>query len=201
MKTFLHVGCGHSHKGRTTQGFDTPGWHELRLDIDESVHPDIVGTMLDMSAVAGATVDAVFSSHNLEHLYPHDVLLALKEFLRVLRPGGFAVITCPDLQSVCALVAEDKLTEAAYVSPAGPISPLDILYGHRPHLAAGNFFMAHRCGFTQKVLTETLHAAGFATVAASRRAHPPHYDLWAVASVVAMDETQLRQLAAAHFPG
>jgi hypothetical protein len=48
---------------------------------------------------------------------------------------GFVVITCPDLQSVCALVAQDKLTEAAYTAPAGPIAPLDILYGHRPPMA------------------------------------------------------------------
>jgi hypothetical protein len=44
----------------------------LRLDIDKNVNPDIVGTMLDMSAVADASVDAVFSSHNIEHLYPHE---------------------------------------------------------------------------------------------------------------------------------
>jgi len=36
------------------------------------------------------------------------------------------MITCPDLQSVCALIAEDKLTDAAYNVPAGLIIPLDI---------------------------------------------------------------------------
>lgn len=198
MPTFLHVGCGPKHKDRTTAGFNKPEWTEQRLDIDASVNPDIVGTMTDMSAVADASVDAVFSSHNIEHLYPHDVPLALAEFRRVLKPGGFAVITCPDLQSVCALVAEDKLTEPAYTSPAGPIAPLDILYGHRPQMARGNLFMAHRCGFTQKVLAGTLQAAGFASVATRRRGHPA-YDLWAVASTLA-DEAGLRQLAAAHFP-
>jgi len=172
MNTFLHVGCGPKHKDQTTRGFNTPEWTELRLDIDQNVNPDIVGTMMDMLAVADASVDAVFSSHNIEHLYPHEVPLVLKEFLRVLRPDGFTVITCPDLQAVCALVAEDKLTETAYTSPAGPIAPLDILYGHRPPMARGNLFMAHRCGFTQKVLTGTLQGSGFATVAATRRGHP-----------------------------
>ena len=52
MKQFLHVGCGPKHKDRTTAGFNNPDWHELRLDIDKSVNPDIVGTMMDMSAVA-----------------------------------------------------------------------------------------------------------------------------------------------------
>jgi predicted SAM-dependent methyltransferase len=88
-----------------------------------------------MSAVASGSVDAIFSSHNIEHVYPHEVPQALGEFLRVLSDDGFAVITCPDLQSVCALVAEDKLLEPAYTAPAGPITPLDILYGHRPPMA------------------------------------------------------------------
>lgn len=200
MQTFLHVGCGPKRKDRTTAAFNTPEWNEVRLDIDQSVSPDITGTMTDMSKVADASVDAVFSSHNIEHLYPHEVPLALKEFLRVLRPDGFLVVTCPDLQSVCALVAEDKLTEPAYDSPAGPITPLDILYGHRPPMAQGNLYMAHRCGFTRKVLTGTLQACGFAAVGAKRRVHP-FYDLWAVATKSAMSEDAVKQLALAHFPG
>ena len=92
--------------------------------------------MTDMSSVTDQSVQAVFSSHDIEHLYPHEVPLALAEYLRVLSDEGFAVITCPDLQSVCARVANDQLTEPAYVSPAGPIAPLDILYGHRPAMAA-----------------------------------------------------------------
>ena len=198
MKTFLHVGCGPKQKDRTTRGFNTSNWKELRFDIDEAVQPDLVGTMTDMSSVASGSVDAVFSSHNIEHLYPHDVPVALAEFLRVLKPDGFAVITCPDLQSVCALIAEDKLTEPAYTSPAGPIAPLDILYGHRPAMARGNLYMAHRCGFTQKVLTGTLQAAGFAAVAAKRRGHP-YYDLWALGTASALPEPELRELALAHF--
>ena len=196
MKTFLHVGCGPKRKDRTTAGF--ADWSELRFDIDESVQPDLVGTMTDMSSVSSESVDAVFSSHNIEHLYPHEVPVALSEFLRVLKPDGFAVITCPDLQAVCALVAEDKLTEPAYTSPAGPITPLDILFGHRPPMARGNLYMAHRCGFTQKVLMGTLQAAGFGTVAAKRRGHP-YYDLWALGTSSALPESELRALALAHF--
>lgn len=198
-RTLLHVGCGPKRKDQTTRGFATDAWRELRLDIDASVAPDLIGTMTDMSAVADASVDAIFSSHNIEHLYPHEVPLALAEFRRVLKPDGFAIITCPDLQSVCALVAEDKLTDPAYISPAGPITPLDILYGHRPALAQGNLFMAHHCGFTQKVLIGTLHAAGFVKVAIKRRLHP-YYDLWAIATKAERDDATLRALAEEHFP-
>ena len=180
MKSFLHVGCGTKHKDQTTKGFRSDEWNEIRFDIDVSVKPDYVGTMIDMSAIENESVDAVFSSHNIEHLYPHEVQIALKEFIRVLKPDGFAIITCPDLQSVCALVAEDKLTDAAYVSAAGPIAPLDILYGHRPPMAQGNLYMAHRCGFTKKSLTMDLQMAGFGISGVIAR--PENFDLWAIAS-------------------
>lgn len=200
MKTFLHVGCGQKRKHQTTPGFNTPQWHELRFDIDASVQPDLLGTMTDMASVASASVDAIYSSHNIEHLYPHEVPVALAEFLRVLKPDGFLVVTCPDLQSVCALVAQGKLTEAAYQSPAGPIAPLDILYGFRASMARGNLYMAHRCGFTQPVLDGTLRASGFQSVASMARGRAPFFDLFALASKSARTESEMRALAQAHFP-
>lgn len=199
-QTFLHIGCGPKHKDQTTAGFNRPEWSEIRLDIDPAVQPDVVGTMTDMAAVESASMDALFSSHNIEHLHAHEVPVALAEFRRVLKPQGFAVITCPDLQSVCALIAEDKLLEPAYTAPAGPIAPIDILYGHRPALARGNLYMAHKCGFTERVLVATLQQAGFASIA-SRRRGAPFFDLWAVASKQALDEPALRALALAHIPG
>lgn len=198
MKTFLHVGCGRKRKAQAGAGFQGDDWREIRLDIDPGVEPDIVGTMTAMPAVAGGSVDAVFSSHNIEHLYPHEVPVALAEFARVLNDDGYAVITCPDLQSVCALVAQDRLTQPAYTSPAGPIAPLDILYGHRKSLAQGNLYMAHRCGFTLKILLGTLKAAGFANVFGVRRA--AHFDLWAAASKKALSAAAQQVLAAQHFP-
>ncbi len=199
MPTFLHVGCGAKRKNQTTAGFNNPDWTELRLDIDPAVQPDVLGSITDMASVADSSFDAVYSSHNIEHLYPHEVPTALNEFRRVLKPDGFLVITCPDLQSVAQLIADDRLTEPAYTSPAGPIAPLDILYGHRPQLARGNLYMAHRCGFTKKVLIGSLQACGFQAIAAKARA-APKFDLWAVASQAARTEAEMRALAAAHLP-
>ena len=144
----------------------------------QAVNPDIVASLTRMHPVPAESVDALYSSHNLEHLYPHEVQEGLREFLRVLRPEGFALITLPDLQAVAKLIAEDKLDEPAYHSPAGPIAPLDILYGHRPSLAAGNLFMAHKTGFTAKTLSEAIIRAGFAWV---RTAADTGMNLWAKA--------------------
>lgn len=196
----LHVGCGAKHKHQTTKGFQSEAWEEIRLDIDPSVKPDVLGTMTDMAAIETRSVDAIYSSHNIEHLYPHELSVALREFTRVLSENGFAIITCPDLQSVCSLIADDKLLDPAYLSPAGPIAPIDILYGLRSSLAAGNLFMAHRCGFTQKVLRATLQACGFKSTATMARGYAPYFDLWAIASKSLRTEEQMRELAKLHFP-
>ena len=199
-KTILHVGPGHRNNGaKLPVAFQGSEWKEIRLDIDPANEPDIVGSMLDMAAVADASVDAIYSAHNIEHVYAHEVPQVLKEFLRVLKPDGFLVVTCPDLKTVCQLVAEDKLGDAAYTSQAGPITPLDILYGHGAALAAGHLYMAHKTGFTLKTLTQALHAAGFATSAGKRRARG--LDLWVVASKGAMEEAALRELAGKVLPG
>ncbi len=70
MRQLLHIGCGHKRKDQTTNGFNLPEWGEIRFDIDPAVEPDITGSMIDMAAVETESVDAIFSSHNLEHLYP-----------------------------------------------------------------------------------------------------------------------------------
>ena len=193
---FLHVGCGPKYKDRTP--FLNQNWSEIRLDIDASVQPDVIGTMTDMKAVDDVSVDAVFSSHNIEHLYPHEVPIALAEFYRVLKPNGFVLLTCPDLQSVCTLVADDQLTEPAYQSGMGPITPLDILYGHRASMKAGNLYMSHRCGFTKRVLAMTLSSAGFDTAV---KARPAAFDLWAVGlKPPASDSERLKNLCSVYLP-
>ncbi len=198
-KTILHVGPGHKGNGaRLPPAFQTPEWQEIRFDIDPANEPDILGSMMDMTAVESESMDAIYSAHNIEHVYAHEVPVVLREFLRTLRADAFLVVTCPDLQAVSSLIAEDKLTDPAYQSPAGPITPLDMLYGHGAALATGHHYMAHKCGFTLRTLTAALLAAGFTTVAGRRRARG--LDLWVVASKGAMTEVQIRDLAGKVLP-
>lgn len=175
-RTVLHVGCGMADPAKLPAAFFPSGeWQELRLDIDPGVAPDIVASITDMSAVPTGSVQAVWSAHNLEHLFPHEVPLALAEFHRVLAPGGFALVTMPDLQQVAALVAEGKLEDAAYMSAMGPISAIDMLYGHRASIASGNHFMGHRGGFVATSLAAYLERAGFQAVRVQRDGH---FALW-----------------------
>ena len=126
-------------------------WNDLRFAIDESVQPDVIGTLTEMSSVSAESVEATFSAQNIEHKFYHDVQVDLAEFLRELKPYGSTVITCPDLQAVCALIAQDNLTEPACTSRVGPVIPLDIHYDHRSAMNTDTFYIAHRCGFTEKV--------------------------------------------------
>ncbi|MDI9331631.1 MAG: methyltransferase domain-containing protein [Alphaproteobacteria bacterium] len=197
IKNFLHVGCGPMTKMQI-KGFDSAQWHEIRFDIDESVKPDIIGTLADMKAVPNHSMDALYSSHNIEHLFPHEVVPALREFHRVLKDDGFVVLTCPDLQSVCEAVARGNLIEPLYQSPAGPISPIDILYGHRGFIANGNVYMAHKCGFTYPVLQGVFFEAGFVNVFGGVR--PEQFDLWAIAFKTEHSEEHIRTLAESFLP-
>ena len=160
MKTLLHVGCA-SLDISDLKGFNNDNWTEIRFDIDATRNPDIVGTIVDLSLVETESVDAVYSAYNLDHIYPHEVPIALKEFFRVLKKDGIAVIKCPDIQSVCEAIGKDKLLDTFYQSPVGPITPIDILFGNRKAIAKGNEFMAKKGGFTYSVLDGALHQAGF----------------------------------------
>jgi len=179
LKTVLHVGCGAPNPDKLPGFLFAAGeWREIRFDIDPSVQPDIIGTMTDMSGIESGSVDAIWSSHNLEHLYPHEVPVALAEFYRVVKPGGFAAMTMPDVEQIARQILAVGLDDPAYVSPAGPITPLDMLYGLRTAMANGNLYMAHRTGFTEKTLRTALAMAGFPFVVVQKDAS---YALWATA--------------------
>ena len=155
MKTFLHVGCGPQNKSQI-KGFDNDSWKEIRFDIDKNVNPDIVGMLTDMKLVETGSVDAVYSSHNIQYIYPHEVRIVLTEFYRVLNDEGIVVITCPDLQTVCEAVVKDKLLEPLYETTEGhQICPIDILFGWRIPIAQGNEYMAHKGGFTYSALNSS----------------------------------------------
>lgn len=197
MKTFLHVGCGYNDKSNCL-GFEGDDWKETRLDIDKDVSPDILGTLTDMNTVATGSVDAIYSSHSIEHIFPHEIAIALKEFYRVLNDDGIVVITCPDIQSVGEALTQDKLLEPIYESPMGPVTPFDILYGHRETTTDGNIFMAHKSGFTYSILDKVFSEAGFLARVGGRR--PDACSLYLVAFKEIKINEELTKIANQFLP-
>lgn len=149
----LHAGCG---------GVPLPPLfgecEEVRLDANPETLPHVCASIEDMGDIG--TFDVVYSSHVLEHLYPHQVPKALKEFFRVMT--GYAMIIVPDLEGLA--INEDVLFE----SELGPITALDLIYGLRSQL--DNAHMAHHTGFTAETLTKALREAGFRNVKTTREA-------------------------------
>ena len=195
MKIFLHVGCGHLNKSFCL-GFENDNWKEIRLDIDKNVNPDIVGTLTDMKLVETGSVDAVYSSHNIEHIFPHEVPIALSEFYRVLKEDGIVVITCPDLQSAGKGLTQDKLFETLYESPMGPVTAFDVLFGHRKTTADGNVFMIHKGGFTYSTLDMAFYKAGFKARCGKRVA----FALYLVAFKQKKSEEEIKKIALQFIP-
>jgi SAM-dependent methyltransferase len=179
-RTVLNIGCGTSGDRRLPPLLKEAGWTQLRVDIDPNVQPDIVASFSDLHMFHDDSVDAIWSSHNLEHLPWHEVGQALAEAKRVLRPDGFMIVTLPDLEHIAQLIVDGKLMDVQYESPVGPITALDMLFGHLDSQASGSPFMAHRSGFTAASLGTTLLEAGFTEI---KVAKGRHYDLWALASL------------------
>ena len=194
LKRVLNAGSGPAGH-RLHPVFAQEAWQEVRIDIDPQAEPDLVASITDMrSSVAPQSFDAIWSSHSLEHLYAHEVPLALGEFKRVLKPDGFALITSPDLEAVASLIVEGGLDHVAYTSPAGPIAPLDMIFGHSESIARGRLAMAHKTGFTCASLGRRFVDAGFPVVLIKQDG----LNLWALGLMQDADQASIqRNLVAA----
>jgi predicted SAM-dependent methyltransferase len=95
------------------------------------------------------TVDVIYCAQALEHVSKFDVIPTLKEWYRVLKPGGRLQVTVPDLEWAVSFWLEhkDKIDATSW--------PLDIIFGNQTH--EGQF---HKTGFTPKILWMYLSISG-----------------------------------------
>lgn len=178
QRIVLNIGSGPISANRLHQAFRSDQWREIRLDIDPEAEPDVIGSITAMgNLIPHASVDAIWCSHSLEHLYGHEVVPALEECCRILKPDGFALVTSPDLTAIVGIILREGLDTIAYVSPGGPITPLDMMFGHGDSISKGNTFMAHKTGFTVDRLGKLATAAGFPE---ARVISGDAFDIWAI---------------------
>jgi SAM-dependent methyltransferase len=143
-RTVLAVGSGTDPLSE----WQEKGYTVVRLDIDPGMRPDIVASMTDLGPIG--PFDVVYCSHALEHIYPHEVPLALAEFRRVLKVRGKVVILVPDLEDVRPTT--DRLV--------GDLCGLHLFYGDSRCIPTQPY-MAHHCGFVAETLYDAMTAAGF----------------------------------------
>jgi predicted SAM-dependent methyltransferase len=118
------------------------GWIAVDAYVDEC---DLKAPMWDLPFDDGA-VDAIYSSHSLEHVTKFQVPPTLAEWRRVLRPGGTAEVIVPDLRWACRNWLQHQTTDWH----------MDVVFGLQTHDGE-----AHRTGFTPKILQAYLADAGF----------------------------------------
>lgn len=162
----VNVGCGKTPL--KLKLLRDPAWMEVRVDSDPEAAPHIVAQMHDMPMLPGQSASVLWVSHVLEHVFWHEIPAVIREFHRILKDDGIAIISVPDLQAAGAMIAEDRLLDVAYESPSGPIAPFDMIYSYRAFTRLGMPGMQHKSGFTKSTLELVLKDLGFTHVVCTR---------------------------------
>lgn len=135
----LHIGGAHPY----------PGWKLLNIQPGPGV--DYLGSATDLSSIPSGVVDEVYGSHIYEHLsYGTEVLPAMQEAYRVLKPGGIFKVAVPDLEMLCRLFLTDELTVE------DKFKVMRMIYGGQT-----DPFDYHKVGYSPEILAQYMHAAGF----------------------------------------
>ncbi len=81
----LHLGCG---------DIDEPGF--VNIDARPARHVHHVQGIAQLSRFSDNSVSLIYSSHCLEHVPHREVHAVLREWCRVLKPGGIVRLSVPD---------------------------------------------------------------------------------------------------------
>jgi len=84
----LDIGCGHKPYQEMIRCREYIG-----MEMTDKFKPDIVGDVRNMHMFESNTFDSILSNQVLEHI--DNVGQALREMQRVLKPGGYCVLTAP----------------------------------------------------------------------------------------------------------
>lgn len=134
----LHVGCGETYWPTHTN----VDLHSEKADIQA----DAVDLPLDSDSF-----DLVESHHLIEHMTRTKAQAALREWFRVLAPGGHVFLSCPDIIAFFDLLRDSD-------SPELWDALMGAIYGQE---SPG---MAHLYGYSRRSLGDALRDAGFVDV-------------------------------------
>lgn len=147
----LNLGCGDKI---------LPGY--VNVDVVESragMRPDVICDLHDLAPFADASADEVLSVHVVEHFWRWEVADVLREWVRVLRPGGRMVVECPNILSACRTFLESP-AEYAREDQSGQRT-MWVFYGDPKWKDP---LMIHRWGYTPESLQALLAEAGLKDV-------------------------------------
>lgn len=81
------------------------------VDIYNGENVDIKADISNLNMIEAASVDEIYASHCLEHFGHFDTLRVLKEWRRIMRPGGKCYIGVPDFRALVRLYEKVGLTQ------------------------------------------------------------------------------------------
>lgn len=147
----LNLGCGDKI---------LPGY--VNVDVVESragKKPDVLCDLHRLTPFGDAHADEVMAIHVVEHFWRWEVEAILREWIRVLKPGGRLVLECPNLESAC----EEFLRDPDLMSSEGSAgqTTMWVFYGDP---AWRDPLMVHRWGYTPKSLSRLLESVGLVDV-------------------------------------
>jgi predicted SAM-dependent methyltransferase len=126
-----------------------PGWEIL--DALAADHVDHLGDAGNLSRFPDGTFVQVYASHVLEHFdYKDEIVRVLKEWHRVLKPGGILCVSVPDLERLCHLYLTPRL------APDVRFLLMRMIFGG--HIDKYDY---HQAGLDEGYLAGQLQQAGF----------------------------------------
>lgn len=129
------------------------GWEVLNATPDECV--DHVGDARDLSRFESDTFAEIYASHIVEHFdYRGELEATLREWLRVLVPGGRIGISVPDLDILAGLFVQRQV-----LSFEERFLIMRMMFGG--HV---DQYDHHKAGLSEDLLAGFLMLAGFANV-------------------------------------
>ena len=129
-----------------------PGWKILNALAGPGV--DYVGDCVDLSQFPNESVDEVYASHVLEHLgYLDRLPAAVGEIYRVLKKGGHAKISVPDLDVLCRLFLDPSM------DVANRYTIMRMIFGGQT-----DPYDFHFVGLSHDLLAEILSGTGFSRI-------------------------------------
>ena len=129
------------------------GWEILDVNPGPLVHHQ--GDAVDLSQFPDSTFSEVYASHVLEHFdYKDGLMKALREWHRVLVPGGVLHLSVPDLDVLAHLLLQRHKLDVNQ-----RFQVMRMIFGG--HVDAHDY---HLVGLNQDFLAGYLQAAGFGTL-------------------------------------
>ena len=120
-------------------------------DIAPGPEVDYVGDCRDLSQFADGSIETIYASHVLEHVdYLKGWLATLKEWHRVLAPGGNLMVSVPDLEILCRLFVHPNS------KPIDQFNIMRMMFGGQT-----NEHDIHYGGFFWEAMGSVLQEAGF----------------------------------------